>query len=70
VRYSAHAYAFQCHLEFTSAAVEGMIANNNAELQRYQHLPYVARTERMRGYDYRAMNALLAHFLDCFLDGA
>jgi len=70
VCYSPHAYAFQCHLEFTPATIEGMIANNSAELERYQHLPYVARAESMRGYDYRAMNTLLTRFLDCFVDRA
>lgn len=63
VRYAPSIYGFQCHFEFTPAAIEGMIAHST-ELQDYGHLPYVHTADQLRMHDYRPSNKLLFQFLD------
>lgn len=64
VRYSPKVYGFQCHLEFTSESVEGMIANDTHELEDYKGMLYVETAGQLRSHDYREMNQLLFNFLD------
>lgn len=63
VRYSPRIYGFQCHFEFTPAAVEGMIQNCGDELQEGK--PYIQNASQLRKQDYSGMNELLFKFLDC-----
>jgi GMP synthase (glutamine-hydrolysing) len=64
VRYSPKIYGFQCHFEFTPMAIEGMIENSTAELEKYKGLPYIQNAEQLKANDYSEMNNLLFKFLD------
>lgn len=64
VRYAPKVYGFQCHMEFTRDAIDGMIANNGHELEAGKNLPYVQNMEQLRKQNYDAMNRLLFSFLD------
>ncbi len=66
VRYTRKVYGFQCHLELTLAAVEGLIANSVEELASLAGSPYVESPEQLRSHSYDEMNALLHNFLDDF----
>lgn len=64
VKYRPHIYGFQCHCEFTSAAIEGMIRHCAHELEAYKNLPYIQNAQQLRQNDYTSMNELLFRFLD------
>lgn len=64
IRYTPRIYGFQCHFEFTSEAVEGMIQNNARELEEYKNLPHVETAEKLRSHNYSGMNNLLFNFLE------
>lgn len=64
VRYTPKVYGFQCHFEFTSEAIEGMIKNCGNELGEYKDLPYIQSAEELRTQDYESFNKLLFTFLD------
>jgi len=64
VRYAPKIYGFQCHMEFTPEAVEGMIKNSTQELESNKDLPYIETAEQLRSHDYTEMNNLLFSFLD------
>lgn len=64
VRYAPKVYGFQCHMEFTKDAIEGMISHNGHELEAGKNLPYVQNKEELRKQDYGSMNRLLFSFLD------
>jgi GMP synthase (glutamine-hydrolysing) len=64
VRYSERIYGFQCHFEFTPAAIEGMISNCGEECEAFGALPYVQNAEQLRSNSYGPMNELLFTFLD------
>ncbi len=64
VRYTPKVYGFQCHLEFTSESIEGMIANSGKELSDNAGLPYVWPAAKLRGHGCKPMNELLFTFLD------
>ncbi len=64
VRYAPRIYGVQCHFEFTSDAVEGMIRHCAHELDAHHNLPYVQNAEQLRQHDYAAINARLFTFLD------
>lgn len=64
VRYLPKVYGFQCHFEFTSDAIEGMIQNCTEELEKYKSLPFVQNPEKLRAYNYKDMNKFLFRFLD------
>ncbi len=64
VRYTPSVYGFQCHFEFTPAAIDGMIENSVDELRAHAGLPYVQPPEELRAHDYTGMNRLLFIFLD------
>ena len=64
VRFGDNHYAFQCHLEFDTSAVEGLLAHEaNFDQQAAQHA-FVQDKDAILSYDYQAMNALLWTFLD------
>lgn len=64
VKYSPRIYGFQCHFEFTSESVEGMIKNCSNELRQYNSLPYIENAETLRKHNYSPINNLLFKFLD------
>ncbi len=64
VKYAPKVYGFQCHFEFTPEAIEGMIENSLAELEKYKSLPYVQDASTLRSNDYDEMNGYLYKFLD------
>lgn len=64
VRYTPKIYGFQCHFEFNTEAINGMIENNAYELEDYKNLPYIQTSDQLKGYDYSEMNKLLYTFLD------
>ncbi|NTV24002.1 MAG: C26 family cysteine hydrolase domain-containing family [Nanoarchaeota archaeon] len=64
VKYSDKVYGFQCHLEFTKAAVAGMIKNCGHELVNGK--PYIQKREELINFDYDEMNQYLFQFLDDF----
>ena len=64
VRYAERAYGFQCHLEFTSESIKGIVAASADELARYADRPYVQTAEGLLANDYRPMNEVLFGFLD------
>jgi GMP synthase (glutamine-hydrolysing) len=64
VRYSPKIYGFQCHLEFTPEAIEGLIENSTKELEEYKDLPFIQNPETLRKNDYSEMNQFLYNFLD------
>lgn len=64
VKYAPRIYGFQCHFEFTSEAIDGMIRHCAHELDIHKHLPYIYTASQFRAYDYTAMNRRLFQFLD------
>jgi len=66
VKYAPKIYGFQCHLEFTPEAIDGLILNSAKELEDFKDLPFVQNTETLRKNDYTEMNNLLYNFLDSF----
>jgi GMP synthase (glutamine-hydrolysing) len=64
VRYLPGVYGFQCHFEFNSEAIDGMIQNSAKELQDYKDLPYIQTPEQLRAHNYSTMNNMLFRFLD------
>ena len=64
VRYRQKVYGLQCHLQFNSEAVEGMIENCSDELEKYSSHPYIQGAEKLRNNDYHKMNSLLYKLLD------
>lgn len=64
VRYSRKVYGFQCHFEFTSQSIEGMIENNAQELEQFKGLPYIETPEELRAHNYSTINQRLFTFLD------
>lgn len=64
VKYSPKIYGFQCHFEFTTNAIEGMILNCSHELEEYKNLPYIQNAATLRKNNYSEMNEQLFMFLD------
>lgn len=64
VQYTDKVYGFQCHMEFTADAVEGLIQHSQQELDEAKGKPYIRSVDEMRAYDYREMNEKLWGFLD------
>lgn len=67
VKYSQKVYGFQCHFEFTSATIEGMIQNSTVELEQYKGLQYIESPDVLRNHIYSDINKLLYMFLDEFV---
>lgn len=66
VRYKPLVYGFQCHFEFTTEAIAGMIENSKAELSQFAGKPYIQPEEQLLANDYSEMNKLLFEMLDYF----
>jgi len=64
VQYSDKVYGFQCHMEFTADAVEGLIQHSEQELAEAKGKPFIRSVDEMRAYDYQQMNEKLWSFLD------
>lgn len=64
IRFAPKVYAFQCHFEFTSEAINDMITNCADELEAERGKPLVQSAEQLRANDYSAANALLFRFLN------
>ena len=64
VQYRDKVYGFQCHMEFTADAVEGLIQHSEQELAEAKGKPFIRSVEEMRAHDYREMNQKLWEFLD------
>ncbi len=64
VRYAPKIYGFQCHFEFTPAAIEDMIANSLDELNKYKELPFIENPEQLRKHDFKEINDKLFYFLN------
>ena len=64
VQYRDKVYGFQCHMEFTADAIEGLIQHSEQELAEAKGKPFIRSVEEMRAHDYREMNQKLWEFLD------
>ncbi len=64
IKYGPKVWGFQCHFEFTPKAIEGMLENCSAELEKHKNLPYVQDAETLRNSNYDIMNDYLFQFLD------
>ncbi|MEB0324327.1 type 1 glutamine amidotransferase [Citrobacter portucalensis] len=64
VQYRDRVYGFQCHMEFTADAVEGLIQHSEQELAEAKGKPFIRSVEEIRAHDYREMNQKLWEFLD------
>ncbi|PHH49091.1 putative glutamine amidotransferase-like protein YfeJ [Ceratocystis fimbriata CBS 114723] len=67
VEYTNLVYGFQCHMEFTSQVIEGLIEASKEELQSLTGRKYVQQPNSLRANDYGKMNAKLMTFLDCLI---
>ncbi len=64
VEYSPLVYGFQCHMEFTPAVVEALIAASEKELATLTEHRFVQQPDALRANTYDAMNQALFVFLD------
>lgn len=64
VQYGDKVYGFQCHMEFTAEAVEGLIQHSEQELAEAKDKPFIRSVDEMRTHDYHEMNQKLWEFLD------
>lgn len=68
IRYSTHAYGFQCHFEFTEKAINNMIARCAHELENNQEALFIQAPDVLRGHNYSEINKRLFAFLDSFCE--
>lgn len=64
VEYSDRVYGFQCHMEFTPAVIELLIAASGADLAKLKDRRFIQQPDALRANDYDAMNRMLFGFLD------
>ena len=64
VQYGNFVYGFQCHMEFTAEAVEGLIQHSEQELAEAKGKRFIRSNAEMREWDYKEMNEKLWQFLD------
>lgn len=64
IEYGELVYGFQCHMEFTTEAVELLIAASEAELAARSAHRFVQQPAALRANSYAAMNEKLFGFLD------
>lgn len=64
VQYGNFVYGFQCHMEFTVEAVEGLIQHSQQELADAQGKRFIRSVAEMRAWNYQQMNEKLWRFLD------
>lgn len=64
VEYTNLVYGFQCHMEFTTEVIKGLIEASKDELLSLVQRQYVQRPDSLRANEYTSMNEKLAIFLD------
>ncbi|CAH0054567.1 unnamed protein product [Clonostachys solani] len=64
VEYTNLVYGFQCHMEFTTEVIDGLIEASKDELPLLVERKYVQQPDSLRANDYANMNEKLAIFLD------
>ena len=64
VQYGNFIYGFQCHMEFTAEAIEGLIQHSEQELAEAEGKRFIRSVAEMREWDYQQMNEKLWQFLD------
>ena len=64
VQYGNFVYGFQCHMEFTAEAVEGLIQHSEQELAEAKGKRFIRSKAEMREWDYKEMNEKLWQVLD------
>lgn len=62
--YAPLVYAFQCHMEMTTALAELFITHGNINLEQAQEYAYVQTAAQIRSQNYEMMNKQLYVFLD------
>ena len=68
VQYGNAVYGFQCHIEFTAEAVEGLIQHSEQELAAAKGKRFIRSNAEMREWNYQEMNEKLWHFLDLLVE--
>lgn len=68
VQYGNFVYGFQCHMEFTAEAVEGLIQHSEQELSEAKGKPFIRSVTEMRAWNYQQMNEKLWQFLDLLVE--
>lgn len=68
VQYGNFVYGFQCHMEFTADAVEGLIQHSEQELAEAKGKRFIRSNAEMREWNYREMNEKLWQFLDLLVE--
>ncbi len=64
MRYTQVVYGFQCHFEFTTEAISGMIENCGDELVQYAGGAYIQTEKQLLENNYSEMNEMLFGMLD------
>jgi len=64
VHYMPAVYGFQCHFEFTTVAIAGMIENCGDELKQFEGKPYIQTEKQLLENNYSEMNEFLFGMLD------
>ncbi len=64
IEYAPLAFGFQCHMEFTPAVIDLLIAASAQELAGLTQHRFVQQPDALRRNDYRSMNESLFVFLD------
>ncbi len=68
IEYSDRVYGFQCHMEFTPAVIELLIAASATELEKLKSHRFVQQADALRANEYEAMNRTLLGFLDTLVE--
>lgn len=68
VEYSNLVYGFQCHMEFTPAVIDLLIAASESELATLTNHRFVQQPGALRANNYDAMNQKLFGFLDKLME--
>lgn len=68
VQYGNAVYGFQCHMEFTAEAVEGLIQHSEQELAAAKGKRFIRSNAEMREWNYQEMNEKLWRFLDLLVE--
>lgn len=68
MQYGNAVYGFQCHMEFTAEAVEGLIQHSEQELAAAKGKRFIRSNAEMREWNYQEMNEKLWRFLDLLVE--
>ena len=68
IEYGELAYGFQCHMEFTPAVVERLIAASGKDLEALAAHRFVQQPDALRAHDWDDMNRTLYGFLDRLME--